>query len=249
MRHISQTLENQVKYNTDISPEIGKTFRSLYMTSPWETKSLILGQDPAPEPGLATGLSFSLDIDVNTSRVPSVQRVLLEAQNEGFHVDIYDGDLTSWVKSGVMLLNSALTIPCPADGTFCTIGGHIELWREFTKYLIDYIDEKCSAMTFILWGSAAGKYAQYVWNKDNLVLKGGHPSPKADGGYFFCKNYFHCTDLWLSESNRESVDWNLTSSSGSYPPCVWGWDSESKTSYCAESCSSATCNNLNIARN
>lgn len=241
MGTISDSLKNQIKDNNDINPAIGKTFRALYMVSPAEAKSLILGQDPAPEPGLATGLSFSLNSNIDTNRVPSVQRVLLEAQNEGFHVDIYDGDLTAWGQTGVMLLNSALTIPCPEESSSCTIGGNIQLWEDFTKYLIDYIDETCGAMTFILWGSAAGQYAQYVWNSEHLVLKGGHPSPMAVSADFFCRNYFNCTDQWLNKSGRENVDWNLTSSSGTYPICVWGWDSESKTSYCKESCTLATC--------
>ncbi len=239
---VSQALGQQSTSADAISPSIARAFRTLYMTSPDEIKALILGQDPAPTPGLATGLSFSLDSSEDTSSVPSVQRVLLELQNEQFTTNIANGDLSSWAEDGVLLLNSALTIPCPPGASSCTIGAHIDLWKDFTGLLIGYIDQNAQPMSFILWGASAGQYAAYVKNPRHTVLKGGHPSPQANGQYFFCKAYFTCANGWLKNADRGAVNWNLTTvPNPTAEACVWGWNSTTRSSYCMEQCTMAAC--------
>ena len=37
--------------------------------------------------------------------------MLLEVINEGFYVDIMNGNVEKWAERGVLLLNTALTIP------------------------------------------------------------------------------------------------------------------------------------------
>lgn len=245
---ISQALSQQSTSASAISPGIARVFRTLYMTSPNEVKALVLGQDPAPTPGLATGLSFSLDSSESTANVPSVQRVLLELQNERFSTSILNGDLSTWAEDGVLLLNAALTIPCPPGASSCTIGGHINLWKAFTAQLIQYIDQHAQPMAYILWGSAAGQYAEYARNPQHTVLKGGHPSPQANGAYFFCKSYFSCANQWLQKAARGAVNWNLTTvANPAAEVCIWGWSSSGKSSYCQETCTMASCSFTTVA--
>ncbi len=78
-------------------------------------------------------------------------------------------------------------------------------------------------------------------NEEHQILSGGHPSPNADGHYFFYRDYFTGTNLWLEQAERMEIEWNLVNWSDSYPKCVWGWDSETKTSYCQDECSSQAC--------
>ncbi len=241
VRYISDSLKNEIKDIYDISPPIGKTFRALYMVPPHEIKSIIMGQDPAPQPGLAVGLSFSLTPGVSTSEVASVQRVFLEVQNEKFCVDLGNGDLSRWAEEGVLLLNMALTIPCPTKGEYCTIAAHLELWKEFSKELMEYIDELNQPMAIILWGSKAKQYDRYVHNKMHKALEGGHPSPKASPYKFFCLNYFNCADKWLSEQGHESVNWNLIDHCNPSESCYWDWDSKTRTSNCIKKCTLKEC--------
>lgn len=241
VNNISDKITQQVKKGDKIGPAIGNTFRALYLVKPEDMKAVIMGQDPAPQPGLATGLAFSTEPGVSSSKVASIQRVLLEAQNEDKCIDLNNGDLTKWAKNGVVLLNMALTIPCPSDKESCTIGGHIPLWGDFTSQLVSYIDKNASSTVFILWGSQAGQYGEKVTNKKHKVIKGGHPSPRVSGKNFFCKNYFNCANKWLTANEREPVNWNLIESCSTTTPCIWSWHSGTHTSSCSEKCSLADC--------
>ncbi|PKN52833.1 MAG: hypothetical protein CVU55_06330 [Deltaproteobacteria bacterium HGW-Deltaproteobacteria-13] len=246
VKNISDTIQHQVDQGYKIGPAIGNTFRALYLVKPSEIKAVIMGQDPAPQPGLATGLAFSTEPGVSSSKVASIQRVLLEVQNEGMCINLNDGDLRKWTQNGVLLLNMALSIPCPPEDSSCTIGGHVALWGLFTKYLVNYIDDNAGASSFILWGSRAGAYEKDVKNKLHNVIKGGHPSPRVPGVNFFCKNYFNCANQWLEANSREDINWNLISSCKSSQPCIWAWHSGSGTSTCSQSCTLQKCTATNI---
>jgi len=244
IKKISDTLAAEVADGKSIGPTIGNTFRALYMVEPAEVRAVIMGQDPAPQPGLATGLSFSLDPKVPTSDVASVQRVFLEAQNEGNCVDLNNGSLLGWADQGVLLLNMALTIPCPVDEQgnvgFCKIAGHVPLWQDFSHSLVAWIETQDNPMSYILWGSKAGQYASLVTNPYHTVLLGGHPSPKAKADRFFCKGYFKNTNDWLGLHQVDGVDWNLRASCSKQPACVWDWhsrrDGEPAYSSCESPC-------------
>ena len=245
LQKISSTLEKELsKPDTSLSPSLGNVFRALYEVSPNDAKALIMGQDPAPQPGLATGLSFSLPPGTPTSAVASVQRVYLEAQNEKFCNDLDDADASRWAEADVLLLNMALTIPCDGKGVcYSGIAKHVPLWSEFTQLLMAYIDTLEQPMSFILWGSKARAYDDTIKNPVHKAFEGGHPSPKANGNAFFCKGYFTCANNWLSNLNAEPVDWSLTADSCKLPtPCVYTWDSHNRTSECQSSCQPVTCN-------
>ena len=134
-----------------------------------QVKAVIIGQDPAPQPGLATGLAFSLDESVHPTKVPSVQRVILEARNEGYCVDPEKGVLINWAEQGVVLLNTALTLIQDE------IGSHIDVWANFTHNLIEYINENASPSVWILWGSHAKQLEDKIDHSKHYVLKGGPP--------------------------------------------------------------------------
>ncbi|MDQ1537076.1 MAG: uracil-DNA glycosylase [Actinomycetota bacterium] len=58
----------------------------------------------------------------------------------------HNGDLTSWAKSGVLLLNTALTVE---EGG----GSHARRWKHFTDLVLQVINEDCAHVAFLLWGS------------------------------------------------------------------------------------------------
>lgn len=204
MQEISDRLQNDARVQgLGINPDIGRVFRAFYMVQPDEVKVIIIGQDPAPEPGLATGLAFSLAPSVDPAEVPSVQRVILEARNEGYCVNPGKGVLVSWAKQGVLLLNTALTL-IQND-----IGSHIPLWSNFSNEVIKYINDNTNPSVWILWGYNAKQLEKYIDKTKHYIVKGGHPSPNAEGKYFFCQNYFFCANQWLCSKGRGMVDWNL----------------------------------------
>lgn len=116
-------------------------FEAFKRVNPEDIKVVILGQDPTPQEGKATGRAFSV---ANPRAVGSVMYVLLEVALEGWSVDLSNGDLSKWEKQGVLLLNSALTIgqityEDPQKKTKTQEVSHLGYWCPFTKLLIDHI--------------------------------------------------------------------------------------------------------------
>ncbi|KAJ7365996.1 hypothetical protein OS493_002738 [Desmophyllum pertusum] len=204
MHEISDRLQKDSQVQgLGLNPKIGWIFRAFHMVPPDIVKVIIMGQDPAPQPGLATGLAFSLDPSVHPLKVQSVLRVILEARNEGYCVNTSVGVLESWAKQGVLLLNTALTL------VQTKIGSHLKLWRQFSREMMKYINEKTNPSVWILWGSKAKSLENKIDKSKHYIVKGGHPSPFAPANKFFCQNYFTCANEWLCKKERGMVDWNL----------------------------------------
>ncbi|KAJ7322783.1 hypothetical protein OS493_032968 [Desmophyllum pertusum] len=89
----------------NFEPAMPLMFRALEMVAPNQVKVVIIGQDPTPQAGKATGLAFSVD---NPKTVGTVLNVLLEAALEGWPVNINNGNLESWANQGVLLLKHGI---------------------------------------------------------------------------------------------------------------------------------------------
>lgn len=241
---ISRRLVSISKGGDKIEPAIGNTFKALYKVKLKDIKAIILGQDPAPQPGVATGLSFSTFNGVSSSRVASIQRVLLEARNEGYCVNLKNGNLSQWADRGVLLLNMALTIKCEPGKTICTIASNVPLWSRFTELLIRYINSNAPPSSFILWGGKAIAFKQYVTSSRHKVITGGHPSPAGSlyGKRFFCKNYYKCSNQWLGKNSRTVINWHLAKQCKKRKTaCYWEWNSETRKSICVSRCIQRAC--------
>ena len=208
VRKMMEEISNQLQDDSQtqglgLNPKIGWIFRAFHMVPPDKVKAIIMGQDPAPQPGLATGLAFSLDPSVHPRMVQSVLRVILEARNEGYCVNASLGGLEHWANQGVLLLNTALTL------VQNDIGSHIPLWRQFSREMMKYINEETNPSVWILWGSKAKALEKKIDKSKHYIVKGGHPSPRAPADKFFCQNYFTCANEWLCKKGRGTIDWNL----------------------------------------
>lgn len=83
-------------------------FNALKKVKVEDIKVVILGQDPTPQEGKAKGVAFLVD---NPRTVPAVLNMLLEVAFEGFAVDLDGANVEEWLKKGVLLLNTAFTVP------------------------------------------------------------------------------------------------------------------------------------------
>jgi uracil-DNA glycosylase len=77
-------------------------FRAYELCQRFETKVVILGQDPYPG-GQANGLAFS------SSKMTASLKVIFDSLEKVYGIRREDPDLTDWAKKGVLLLNSSLT--------------------------------------------------------------------------------------------------------------------------------------------
>ncbi len=100
-------------------PPPERIFAALALTPPEAVRVVILGQDPYPQPGKADGLAFSIPEAFGPRRRDSLAAILAEVGHDiGPRART---DLSDWARQGVLLLNTALTVP---EGR---AGGHARL--------------------------------------------------------------------------------------------------------------------------
>jgi len=202
---IRQFLKSEYSTRT-IFPPMHDIFNALKFTPFENTKVVILGQDPYHEPGQAHGLSFSVKRGVKIP--PSLVNIYKELNTDiGMEIPSH-GDLTSWARQGVLLLNATLTVRQGQANSHQKIG-----WATFTDSVIKLLNESERPIVFLLWGSNARSKKAYITNRHHLILESVHPSPlSAFGGFFGCKHFSKANEF-LKSTGQEPIDWNSVNKS------------------------------------
>ena len=179
-----------------IYPPAPLRFAALSRTPPDATKVVILGQDPYHTPGKADGLAFSIPRDFG-GRLDSLGNILKELQAD-LHLDRNRTDLGDWADQGVLMLNTALSVP---EGR---PGGHARLgWDRLTRQVIARLGDRPRA--YLLWGSHAQGFAPD--RPADLVLRSAHPSPLSARRGFFGSRPFSTVNDWLRQQGQAPIDW------------------------------------------
>ncbi|KAF9521019.1 hypothetical protein BS47DRAFT_1335123 [Hydnum rufescens UP504] len=176
---------------------------------------VIIGQDPYHGPGQAHGLCFSVCKGVPVP--PSLKNMYKEIKTDypDFEPPSH-GDLSSWAESGVLLINTSLTVRSGAAGSHSNKG-----WETFTDAVIDLIDKYGGAslsktggnvghgVVFMAWGSWAAKRVAKLSETKHLVLRSAHPSPLSAHRGFFGNGHFKKTNDWLEKRYglEAKIDW------------------------------------------
>jgi len=165
-----------------------------------KVKVVILGQDPYHGASQAHGLSFSVPEGVTMP--PSLKNIYKELNND-LDIEIpADGNLESWAKQGVLLLNATLTVRAGQPGSHQGKG-----WEEFTDAVIRKISEKKEHVVFMLWGNFARAKKELIDASKHLILEAAHPSPySASNGFFGCK-HFSRTNQYLISHHQPPIFW------------------------------------------
>lgn len=207
----------QTVLNSDpeaVRPEPQNFFKALKLTPLDSVKAVILGQDPYHSPGLAQGLAFSIPAEIafNSREFPSSLRNISKALAlEGFG-QLPNGDLQSWAKQGVLLLNTALSVKLGEAGSHTNLG-----WKSLIDQLINALSKSKPHLVWMLWGGhAQSKLPLIEGGQEQLVLQSSHPSGlgvyKTDkpflepGGKASC-NHFSRTNQWLIEHKSSPIRW------------------------------------------
>lgn len=150
-------------------PKYEDIFAAFKTLTPSKVKVVILGQDPYPTAGVAHGYSFS--VQPNAQIPPSLRNIHIEIMNEyGLSMHPLNGSLLTWTQSGVLLLNTVLTVRVGEPKSHFNIG-----WEQLTSQVIEYLDSECDCV-FVAWGNPAKEMCKkYV--RRNEVVACGHPSP------------------------------------------------------------------------
>ena len=176
-----------------VFPPEGKVFRAFELTAPEAVKVVLLGQDPYHDDGQAEGLAFSVPAGVKLP--PSLRNIYKE-----FSADLRcpapeNGSLVPWAKSGVLLLNSVLTVRAHAPGSHRSLG-----WEAFTDAVISCLSRKRQGIVFLLLGAFAQAKKSLIDPEKHFVLENVHPSPLSAHRGFFGSSPFSQTEKLLNTS-------------------------------------------------
>lgn len=186
-----------------IYPSNGDVFNALAYTPFASVKVVIIGQDPYHGPNQAHGLCFS--VKSPTPPPPSLMNIFSELKSDVGISKPTHGNLESWARQGVLLLNAVLTVEEGKPGSHANKG-----WERFTSKIIEEINARKDHVVYLLWGAYAQKKAERVDREKNLVLTAAHPSPlSAHRGFFGCK-HFSQTNAYLKQHGLAPIAWQIS---------------------------------------
>ena len=198
---LREFLKNEYATQT-IYPEMGNIFNALKYTAYEDVKAVILGQDPYHGPNQAHGLCFSVQKGVKAP--PSLQNMFKELNSDlGIPIP-KSGELTSWARQGVLLLNTVLTVRAGQANSHKGMG-----WEIFTDRVIELLDMREKPIVFLLWGGPAKTKLKLITNRNHHILSTVHPSPlSAYNGFFGCKHFSKTNEILRSMGEKE-IDWRI----------------------------------------
>ena len=187
-----------------ICPAQNNVFKAFEVCPYDKLKVVMLGQDPYPQKGVATGILFgnkegTRDEDLS----PSLQIVKEAAIN--FEIPhnciIFDPTLESWAKQGILMINSALTVEMNK------IGSHVMLWRPFIASLLKKLSENETGIIYVLFGKQAQTFKPYINKQFNIVLGENHPAYFARTGEAMPHTVFEQISKLTKEMYGMPITW------------------------------------------
>ena len=185
-----------------VFPKKEDVFKAFELTPFENVKCVIVGQDPYYNINQANGLAFSVNKGIKLP--PSLVNIYKEAHDD-VGIDIPNhGDLSSWAKEGVFLLNTILTVEEGKPLSHKNKG-----WEKFTLKVLKTLNEDDEPKVFILWGKEAIGLKKIVDNPKHLIIESPHPSPLSSYRGFFGSKPFSKTNEFLMKNNRKTINWKI----------------------------------------
>lgn len=184
--------------DTTILPPAALRFRALDLCPPEQVRVVILGQDPYHTAGKADGLAFSIAPGFG-GNLASLGNILRELHDD-LGITRSGADLAGWAREGVLLLNTALSVPEGQPGGHAKIG-----WARLVTQVLERLDKQPRA--YLLWGAHAQGFRRHLTNPDHLVIESAHPSPLSARRGFFGARPFSRVNQWLAARGDAQIDW------------------------------------------
>ena len=205
-KQLTTFLRQEYLAKKPIYPSREKILRALQEVDYAEVKVLILGQDPYHGAGQAVGLSFAVPDELKP-KPPSLINIFKEIESDtGKKVDRSHSELSHWVKQGVLLLNTVLTVRKAQAFSHRAQG-----WEDFTDRVIRLLNDRQAPVLFILWGAPARKKKNLITNPQHAILESAHPSPLSAHAGFFGSRPFTAANEILKKWEQSPIDWEITS--------------------------------------
>lgn len=185
-----------------IYPPQNQIFNAFDLCPFEQVKVVVLGQDPYHNAQQAHGLAFS--VLPGNKIPPSLRNIFIELKNDLGIDPPNHGDLTSWAKEGILLLNTILTVEAHRPLSHKNFG-----WEVFTDYIISILNQDKRPKVFVLWGNNAQRKSRLITNPNHLILSSSHPSPLSARHSFFGSKVFSRINAYLIEHKIEPIDFTI----------------------------------------
>jgi uracil-DNA glycosylase len=190
------------------TPELVQLYKALRATPEANVRVAIIGQDPYPTPGMATGVAFSVARTVDPKNWPQTLRIILNEYCSDLHYpQPSHGDLSAWTRQGVLLWNA---IPSCQSGR--PLSNNWDEWRYLTGEIVERLNTQ-GGTVFVFLGSVAASYSDKINLTTNRVIKCSHPSPRGNrfgNTPFTGSRLFSTINATLVEMEKSPINWELT---------------------------------------
>ncbi|ATG97672.1 uracil-DNA glycosylase [Mesoplasma lactucae] len=192
-------LKNEYETKT-IYPPKENIFTVFNLVKPEDVKVVLLGQDPYHGYNQANGIAFS----TNDSKTPRSLANMFKELNNDLGIEHPSNDLTGWVKQGVFLLNTILTVREHEPLSHKNKG-----WEIFVLDLLNFLEQTNHNVLFCAFGNNAYEMYSKITNINSQdILRFGHPSPFSYERYFKNTKPYSAINNWLIEHNENPIDWS-----------------------------------------
>jgi len=200
-KELKNFIENEYESKT-IFPEKEDIFNAFKYCLFSDVKLIIIGQDPYHNFNQSHGLAFSV---LKGNKIPPSLRNIYKELNSDLGIDTpIHGELTSWAKQGVLLLNTILTVEAHKPLSHKNKG-----WEIFTDEVIKILNNDERPKVFVLWGNNAISKSKLIANKNHLIISSSHPSPLSARHSFFGSKVFSKTNDFLIKNGYDKIDFKV----------------------------------------
>ncbi len=204
---VEEKIDDLERAGVVCQPKRSDLYRALSVTPLRDVRVVVLGQDPYPTPGMATGVAFSIPKDVTPVEYPATLKIFLaEYCSDLGHVLPSSGDLSPWTRQGVLLWNA---IPSCQSGH--PLSNDWDEWRYLTGEIIQRLNE-AGGVVFVFLGAVAASFSGEIDTTRSRIIKTSHPSPRGNRfgkSPFTGSRLFSTINAKLVELEKTPVDWRL----------------------------------------
>ncbi len=185
-----------------IFPKQEDIFNAFNYTNFDDLKVVILWQDPYHGENQAHWLSFSVQKWVKIP--PSLRNMYKQLHQDYWYKIPEHGNLESWAKQWVLLLNSILTVEESQPASHAKIG-----WEKFSDNIISAISQEKQGVIFLLWWSFAQSKKILIDTQKHVILETSHPSPFSAHRGFLTSQCFKRTNEILESHWQKIINWEI----------------------------------------
>lgn len=189
--------------NDGFNPGRKSLFKALQMVPMGEVRVCILGQDPYPGKGIATGVAFAANAKLGD--YPDTLRTIFTEYCSDLHLELpSDGSLDGWQKAGVLLWNAI-----PSCGPGKSLSHDWPEWECLTQEIVRTLSTR--GIVFALLGQVARRSLRDIDLRNNSVLLTSHPSPRGQSSKtpFLGSRLFSTINAKLVANGQDPIDWKI----------------------------------------